>query len=182
MFVLLNKLIGWEITGFIFVVIIGSLLHFVYNWTGNNRIAGIFSPINESTWEHLKLLFVPMLLFSAFEYFNVGKNYPNFILAKSIGIVLGLITIIITFYTYTGIIGKHFLCADILTFIFGVAVAFTYSWQAIHHIQINIQNQFAGIILILTLAVSFLLFTFYPPHIALFLDPVTKGYGISGNQ
>jgi len=174
-----NNLFCWEIIGFIFVVVFGSLLHFVYQWSGNNRIVGLFAPVNESTWEHLKLLFIPTLLYSIVEYFAVGKYYPNFIVAKALGIVFGMIAIVAIFYTYTGIVGKHFLWADILTFVLGVAVAYLYSWRIIHKPPISLNTQITGIILVLVLMLCFAIFTFSPPHIQLFLDPVNEDYGIS---
>jgi len=172
-----NGLIRWEIIGFIFVVIFGSLLHFVYQWSGNNQLVGLFAPINESTWEHLKLLLVPMVLFSIVEYFAIGKNYPNFIAAKALGIVLGMIAIVAIFYTYTGILGNHFLWADILTFILGVAIAYLYSWRIINKQPIGPIAQIIGIILVVMLALCFVILTFSPPHIPIFLDSVTKSYG-----
>ena len=174
-----NRLACWEIIGFIFVVIFGSLLHFVYQWSGRNRIVGSFAPVNESTWEHLKLLFVPMLLFSSVEYFVVGKNYPNFIVSKAIGMVFGMIAIVVIFYTYTGILGNHFLWADILTFVLGVTVAYLYSWRIINKQPIGSNANIIGIILILVLTLCFVIFSFDPQHIPLFLDPVTKSYGAS---
>ncbi len=43
------------------VFILGSLNHFLYDWTGGSSLAALFCPINESPWEHLKLLFFPFL-------------------------------------------------------------------------------------------------------------------------
>lgn len=174
-----NELARWEISGLIFVIIIGTILHFIYDWTGQNRIVGIFSPVNESTWEHLKLLFVPMLLYSVVEYFAVGKDYPNFIVAKTLGIVLGMLVIVTVFYTYTGIVGQHYLWADILTFILGVAVAYAYSRRIINKADVGTEPQLVAIMIILVLVACFTIFTFYPPHIPLFLDPVSKDYGVS---
>ena len=54
----------WEIAEFIFIAIVGTLLHFVYDWSGQNPAVGIIAPVSESTWEHLKLLFMPALLFT----------------------------------------------------------------------------------------------------------------------
>lgn len=175
---MLNSLARWEIAGFLFVVVFGSLLHFVYRWSGNNLIVGMISPVNESTWEHLKLLFVPMLLFSAVEYFVVGKAAPDFIAAKSLGILFGMVAIVALFYTYTGIIGEHYLWADILTFVIGVAIAYLYSWKIISKSQAHRNLDWAGFLLVIV-TIGFLVFTFSPPKIPLFLDPVSKGYGIS---
>ena len=45
-----------------YTVLLGSLLHFVYGWSGSNVFAAGFSAVNESTWEHMKLLFFPVFL------------------------------------------------------------------------------------------------------------------------
>ncbi|HEX2985477.1 MAG TPA: DUF6512 family protein [Caproiciproducens sp.] len=176
------ELTRWELAGFLFTVLFGSLLHFVYNWTGKNSLVGVFAPVNESTWEHLKLLFVPILFFSIVEYFAVGKNFPNYITAKSFGVVLGMLVIVIAFYTYTGIIGEHFLWADILTFLFGAAVAYAYSWSKITGDRFSEKTQFLGLSLLAVFIAFFVLFTFYPPHIGLFLDPVTNKYGVPDKE
>lgn len=167
----------YEFIGIIFTVISGSLLHFLYEWSGKNPIVGLISPINESTWEHLKLLFIPMLFFSFIEYFLIGKNYPNYIVGKAAGIFTGIIGIITIFYTYTGIIGKNLLPIDILTFIIGVISAYIVS------LKITLKNStlprffnITSIFFIVILAFLFIIFTIYPPHINLFIDPITKTY------
>ncbi len=173
-----TSLAHWELAGFLFVVVFGSLLHFVYRWSGSNRIVGMISPVNESTWEHLKLLFVPMFLFSIVEYFVVGKTAPNYIPAKSLGILFGMLAIVALFYTYTGMIGEHYLWADILTFVVGVAVAYLYSWKVINRYPTRSDLGWSGFLSVIIL-ICFLVFTFFPPKIPLFFDPVSKGYGIS---
>lgn len=168
----------WEMTGLIFVTIVGTLLHFVYKWAKQNKVAGLVSPVNESVWEHLKLLFVPMLLFSIVEYFAIGNQFPNFIAAKVTSIVFGMLTILVVFYTYSGIAGRHFLWADILTFFLGVAAAYAYGRRIIIcQADAGTVSQCMAIMIALVLVVSFAVFTFYPPHVPLFLDPVSKTYG-----
>lgn len=173
----MQNLFVWETIGFIFVIIFGTILHFVYEWSGNNKIVGIFSPVNESVWEHLKMLFFPMLLFSIIEYFMVGKEYKNFIAAKSFGILLGLLFIVIFFYAYTGIAGRNFLWMDILTFILGVMVAFTYSGRKITSAEASSKTNWASLLFLTALTLSFIVFTFRPPHIGLFASPVSKKEG-----
>ena len=51
---------NFQIFSTIFVMILGTLLHFTYEWSGGNLLVASFSAVNESTWEHLKLLFYPM--------------------------------------------------------------------------------------------------------------------------
>ena len=64
----------WEIAEFIFIAIVGTLLHFVYDWSGQNPAVGIIAPVSESTWEHLKLLFMPALLFTLIQEAVIGKD------------------------------------------------------------------------------------------------------------
>lgn len=58
-------------------IIIGTLLHFVYEWSGNNFIVGLFAPVNESVWEHLKLILLPATLFGIFFSYYIMKNSKN---------------------------------------------------------------------------------------------------------
>ncbi|HYE82179.1 MAG TPA: DUF6512 family protein [Clostridia bacterium] len=169
----------WHIAGAIFTLVIGTLLHFTYEWSNENTLVGIFSAVNESTWEHLKLLFTPVLLFAAVEYCSYGKYIPNFVPVKALSILLGMSTIVISFYTYTGIIGQNFLWADISTFILGVLAAY---WFSIKYLRTGAFTSECAIRLgwlgLLLLFLCFAFFTFIPPRIELFLDPVSGTYGI----
>ena len=51
------------LANFIIIAAIGALLHFTYEWSNNNSLIATFSTVNESTWEHLKLAFFPILIF-----------------------------------------------------------------------------------------------------------------------
>lgn len=169
----------WQIIGAVFTLIIGTLLHFAYKWSGENPLVGIFSAVNESTWEHLKLLSTPVLLFAIVEYFLYGNQIPNFVPVKALSILLGTSTIITAFYTYVGIIGQNYLWADIGTFVLGVLAAYWFSFRLLQTEYLTsdcaIRLGWIGLIL---LVFFFALFTFCPPHIGLFLDPVSGTYGI----
>lgn len=84
----------WDI-----IVIPANVKHFTFNWS-NNILVGIFSPVNESIWEHLKLLFFPMLITVIFVYFYKGRLIPNYLCAKVLGIIVSIAFTIIFFYTY----------------------------------------------------------------------------------
>ena len=73
-----EKIRNYQIFSIIFTFILGSFLHFTYAFLGNNPVVAIFSSINESVWEHLKLLFFPMLLSIIIGYFYIGKNNSKF--------------------------------------------------------------------------------------------------------
>ena len=98
----------WQIFASIFCLILGTILHFTYEWFNYNVIVGLFSTINESVWEHLKLLFYPMFFISIIGYFKIGRKLCNYWYAQMYGIVFALIFVVVFFYTYTGIIGRSF--------------------------------------------------------------------------
>lgn len=167
-----------SILGIIFAIAIGTLLHFTFDWSNQNRIVSFFSPVNESTWEHLKMLAFPMLIYSIFEYIKIGPVYDNYIIAKALGVLSGMISIVMLYYTYTGIIGKNSTVVDITIFILSVIIAFCVSSYILNH-QLFSASIFQpiGVMIILAIVIAFMWFTFFPPKIALFLDPVSKTYG-----
>lgn len=166
------KIKQWQILGVAFSVVLGTLLHFTYQWSGKSVFIGIFSAINESTWEHLKLLYTPILLFGILEYFMYGKIIRNFIPVKASSILIGMIMIIVSFYTYVGIIGQNFLWLDILTFVLGVLASYWYSLFFLQttYLCSNCAIRVGWVILVL-LVLGFTLFTFSPPNIGLFSNP-----------
>lgn len=176
MFIIKTKFLYFQIFSTIFVIILGSLLHFVYDWSSQNPIIANFSAVNESTWEHLKLLFFPMLITVIIGLFIFSKDLPNFLCAKTIGIIVALLFIVIFFYTYTGVFGINSDILNITSFV--VAVIFG-EFTAYKLVNSNLGcNNLIATIAIIALSVCFLLFTYVPPKIPLFRDPINSTYGI----
>lgn len=160
------------ITGFVFVSVVGTLAHFFYEWSGDNTIVGLFTPVNESTWEHMKLLFFPAVLYLIFLSLKSGRACPGFLLALSLGILAGTFLIPVIFYTYTGILGYHLAFLDIATFYLCTAAAFFTAWK----LSANENLKHSSLLIYYALAVvavCFLLFTYRPPNLPLFSDPTT---------
>ena len=171
----------WYIIGTIFIIIFGSILHFVYEWSNNNPIVAIFGAVNESTWEHLKLLFWPAFIFSIIEYMFVGKHFNNYITAKAISFYVGIFLIISIFYTYTGVFGDNYLIIDISTFVISVIISQYIGYRiTTAKYKINATLNIFSMIAIILLVLAFVLFTFYPPRIPLFKDPNSGEYGRPG--
>ncbi len=169
----------YHIIGFIFTIVLGSILHFTYDFFNKNLIVGYFSAVNESTWEHLKLLITPIIIFSIYEYFVYGKNIDSFIIIKALSILLGMFVIIALFYTYTGIIGDSYVILDIATFILGAFLSYYFSYKMIKSEKNYSENSnYIGIIIFFLLIFTMIYFTTNPPKINLFLDPITNTYGI----
>ncbi|MEG1633587.1 MAG: DUF6512 family protein [Oscillospiraceae bacterium] len=166
----------FQTAGAIFTIAAGTLLHFVYEWTGENKLAAIFSAVNESTWEHLKLLAIPLIFFAVIEYFAYGKRLKNFVPVKILSAFVGMSAIVVIFYTYVGVVGRHFLWADIATFVAGVLAAYAFSAHFLRGNRFSSRTaiSLAWLALLMTL-VGFALFTFYPPRLGIFLDPTLGG-------
>ena len=95
---------AWETIGLLWTLAAGNLLHFVYQWTGESTVAGLFAAVNESTWEHMKLLAVPWVLFSLVEY--IALRTDGVAAPRAAGLLAGLAAIPTLFYTYKGIVGQ----------------------------------------------------------------------------
>lgn len=160
-------------------IILGTILHFLYKWAGENFIIASFSAVNESIWEHLKLVFYPMLLFGIVEYFFIKDITNNYIEAKSIGIFSSICFIIITFFTYTGIIGTNFLFLDILIFILSIMLGeyISYKFMKRPKESNKITKILASSIMIFLL-LCFIVCTYITPEVNLFRDPIIGTYGI----
>lgn len=166
------NLIKFQIFSMIFAIFLGILLHFTYKLSKNNFIVGLFSATNESTWEHLKLLFFPMVITTIIGCFIFKHTLPNFLCSKTIGIITSLICIIVFFYTYTGIIGTNYAFLNILTFILSVIIGEYVTYMLIIN-NFTFKNIFCIYILII-LTISFFVFTFTPPKINLFKNPINN--------
>lgn len=166
----------FQIFSTIFSLISGVLLHFAYKWSYNNTFVGLFSAVNESTWEHLKLIFFPMLITGIIGYYIFKNDFPSYICSKTIGIIFSMLFTIIFFYTYAGVIGTNYDFLNIATFIIAVVLG-EYTTYILTSNHIDCDKSSCIIILIL-LTSAFLIFTFNPPKINLFKSPIDNSYGI----
>lgn len=163
--------------GFLFVSILGTLLHFLFAWTGGSIIAAPISAVNESIWEHMKLLYYPMMLFAWIQYRSWGQSISAFWCIKLEGMALGLALIPVLYYTYTGILGISADWFNITIFFLAAGAAFraeTKLFQNDPHCSLSGR---AALVLFLLPALIFAILTFLPPRIPFFEDPLTGTYG-----
>ena len=167
----------WQTGGFLFVSLLGTFLHFLFDLFGGNAGAALFSAVNESIWEHMKLIYIPMLIFAWIEYFLWGKAVPSFWCIKLTGLLTALLLIPVVYYTYTGILGTDADWFNIAIFFLAAGVALyleTRLFQTERTCRLPDRVALGGILLI---GLLFLIFTFQPPRIPLFRDPITQSYG-----
>ena len=173
-----RSLTGWQLSGFVFTGTVGTILHFIYDWTDQNIIVAPFSAVNESIWEHMKLLFFPMFVYALIEYFIIGNDYENFWCAKLIGTLTGLLLIPMIYYTYTGAFGVSSDLFNIIIFFLSAGAAYIGETQLLKSKASFCGSSSVPLIILYLIALAFCVFTFLPPKIPLFQDPTTNLYGI----
>lgn len=124
-----NRIKKYFFAGIVFTSILGTLSHFFYQWSRENPLAAFFSPVNESTWEHMKLIFFPMLICSLFLSLRLKESAPPLPGALFFGNLLGTLSIPVLFYTYTGILGRNIMAVDIAIFFIGILIAWGTAWK-----------------------------------------------------
>ena len=167
----------WQLVGFALTTLLGTLLHFMYEWLGEPLWIAPFSGVNESTWEHMKLLFWPMLLYALFTGFFF-RAYSDFWCVKLRGTLLGLVSIPVIFYTYNGVIGKSPDWVNIAIFFVAAALSYAYETRAL--MKSSTPCNFSRICkaAFFTIALAFVIFTFKTPMLNIFKDPITNAYGL----
>ena len=167
----------WQLMGFAVTSLGGTLLHFLYEWLGDAIWIAPFSGVNESTWEHMKLLFWPMFIYAIVQNFFF-RDCKEFWCVKLRGIILGLLLIPIIFYTYNGVIGKSPDWINIAIFFIAAAISYIYETRLFNSDKTRCRSSNLALVVLCVIAFLFVVFTFFTPEIGIFKDPLTGTYGI----
>ena len=162
----------WEFFGFATASVLGTILHFLYDLLGGAVWIAPFSSINESTFEHMKLLFWPMLFYTVIQSFFF-KGYKSFLCVKLKGTLVGISLIPLIFYTYNGVIGKSPGFINITIFFVSAAVAYIYETRKLNDNGSECKHPKLALLTLLLIGAAFVIFTFKTPGIAIFKDPVS---------
>ena len=174
----MKKSIGlWQLVGFAVTSLGGTVLHFLYDWLGEAVWVAPFSGVNESTWEHMKLLFWPTFIFAIVQSFYF-RDREDFWCVKLRGILLGLLSVPVLFYTYNGVIGKSPDWINVTIFFISAAIAFFCEQRLFAAEKTRCGAPKLAVSVLCLLALLFTIFTFATPKIAIFRDPLTGTYGI----
>ncbi len=172
-----RKILTYELIGALFIIIFGALLHFTFEWSGNNPLVAVFSAVNESVWEHLKMVFWPTLIFALIAFWPLRGKANNFVFAKTAEVYLMIALIPAIFYTYTAFISENVII-DIGSFMVVVVIGQLFSYKLLTTRQFSRWVTWVSLSFFALLTVLFVVFTFYPPQIQLFLDTESGTYGL----
>lgn len=170
---------NWQTVGFLFTSIAGTLLHFLFDWSGGSVAVAPFSAVNESTWEHMKQLYFPLVLFALVEDRAWGKGRQDFWFVKLTGTLAGLAAIPVLYYSYTGIFGVSIDPLNIAIFFIAAGAALYWECKLFQKEGHCPLGSAAAFFLLCLVGVFFVIFTFAPPEIPLFQDPLTGRYGFA---
>ena len=154
---------------YLFVVLLGVFLHFAYELSGENPIVGLFALVNESVWEHLKLVFFPMLVLTIWDMFTNQRNNLCFLPARTLGTLIGMAFIVIVYYTVTGVLGFQTALINILIYLLGIWVVFLAEKKLQH--RCNTISVKVAIVLWILFIILFIAFTIAPPTLGIFIPP-----------
>lgn len=171
-----KNLLRIEMIGVAVIAIVGILLHFCYEWSGEWQPSALFCAVNESVWEHMKIAFWPAFFFAVVEFFLLKERPENFWVAKTVGFYITTFMIPLLFYSYTAILGDHYLVIDILIFVIAIFLGQWVSYRLMS-MGAGVEWQGGAIILLIAILAAYALFTYFPPEIPIFKDPQSGGYG-----
>lgn len=158
-----------SILGFLFLSVFGTLNHFIYDWTNKNKYAGYFFAKNESTWEHMKLVVFPSIIW-LFISLLISDN-PNVFFANYISLIVMLILIPLLFYFLNYIFGKTSSTLNILIFYISVLIGQIVNYLVLNMNPVSKIMNIIGVAVYLFLIVLFLIFSYDPGDSLIFKEP-----------
>ena len=169
------------IIAIVVISLVGTLAHFLYDISKHNKIIGLFTAVNESTWEHIKIALTPTLLWSLVDGFLYGQM-PNYFLAKLVSLVVPVVVIPMIFYSYRSFVKKSILVIDILMFYVAIALSQLAMMWILEMPAIPFWAQYLACIGVFMFFGAYMLMTLLPPKMFIFLDPITNRYGFKAHS
>ncbi len=170
-----NAVRKWLLIGIPVLFGFGFLMHYIYKLSGNSPIVGIFAPVNESVWEHLKLSFWPIIIWWVLGYIIIDRKHNvsvgKWITSCTVAQLVCPLVILCFYYAYTGAFGIESMILDIFSLLLGLAAAHGLAYHIYKYSRPGRYCMYISITVLILLAVLFTVFTFKPPHIPLFKNP-----------
>lgn len=173
-----KELLKSSIVGFFVISIIGTLLHFAYDFLDNNLIVGMFSAINESIWEHLKIAIMPVFLWTFIEFCIHKYRADNLWTSLFLKIITIMFTVVVVYYIYTTILSSNNAIIDIVLFYVSILLGQIVGYFISISKRIDGSIEELAKLFTILIFLLFILFTFLPPRMELFRDELTNSYGI----
>lgn len=171
----------FTIISIIIISIIGTISHFLYNISGHNKFIGLFTAVNESTWEHIKIALTPTFLWGLVDGLVYGID-GNYFLAKFISLLVLLILIPLLFYGYQYILKKDIPVLNILIFYISIIISQLAFYYLIKMNEVKPIIKYLSCVGIFLIFGGYMIHTLLPGKTFLFKDPITNKYGYKGHK
>lgn len=166
-----------KIIGVIVAVATCFPLHFLYD-KFPNFLTSIFSPVNESIWEHMKILFGSIMFSGVVQKIIIllrKEKVNNICLSNFIAALSSIPIFLILFLPVYHMIGENF-PMTIIIMIEAIAIAELVSYILMNKENFKLENK--TIFFVIGVYIIFTILTYYPIRGSLFMDPTSSKYGI----
>lgn len=170
-----------KLIGFLFILTLGVLAHFFFDWSRHQKIFALLTAVNESTWEHIKLALGPSFLWMVIEAHLVELN-NNFLLSQLVSLLAIIIFIPACYYSYYIIFKRSILVLNIIGFSFSIALGQAFSYLVYNYGNVSPLGCYFSFLGVIAIFIAYLTFTYYPPKNFLFKDPLTNKYGLDAHM
>lgn len=172
----------WLFLGVPFIVLLSSILHFVYGWSGELTLVGAFAPVNESVWEHQKLAFWSILIWWIIAYLMLHKKIEisptRWVSSLAVAEIICPLIVLSIFYVLKDGFNIESLFWDIASLVIGVILAQLIAYHTYRYGKCGQICFIPAVAFLILMVVTLISFTFSPPHYPIFMDPITGTYGI----
>ena len=165
----------------IIISVVGTISHFLYDIFNHNKIIGLFTAVNESTWEHIKIGLTPTILYSLYDGYLYGNN-PNYFLAKLCSLLVIIIVIPLIFYGQKIVFKKDITIINILSFYISIILSQFTFYFILNQEPVDYIYRYISCVGLFIIFGSYLLLTLLPLESFLFKDPITNKYGYEGHR
>ena len=145
----------------IFISVIGTLLHFMYEWSGHNKVVSLFAAVNESTWEHIKIALTPTFIWTLYDGAVYGLN-PNYFEAKSLKYISNNSTNTITILCLSINNQKAILPIDITIFYLTIIISNLVFYYIINIESLHFFYTYISVIVLFIIFGSYMVLTLLP--------------------
>lgn len=156
----------------IILSIVASISHFAYEWSGKNRFIGLWNPVNESIWEHLKLMFFPFLLWWIIIYVlrkrQDDRITNTWYVSAAVALIIAPLTVLLLYYGYSSALGMDSSVLNMLLTGVGYFVALWIAAHLLNFSQPDTWIMFLTLTVVVVMLIVFLWFTFNPPQLPIF--------------
>lgn len=150
------------VVAFVLTTLAGILLHFVYDLLPN-VVTAVFSPVNESIWEHLKVIYWPYLAAMVLVTGKAGKGNRG---SWMFSLLVISVTMLVVGYVYHICLGGDSVVFDIGLYVVLMAIGFWLPGK----LKDSTGRKAPVLFLTVLLGFCIVLFTFLPPDNILFSD------------